>query len=186
MNCEEIKNKLSSFSEGEIFGIEAEEIISHLEKCKDCLNEKEQLEKLWNLLDDATAIEPSSCFRRELWQRIDKLADKRKTLLPLFGLDFRKVFGLATVGFVVAFIIFLNIITTTHLIAPQSTNGYAAKAKLPEEEKEVIANIGVLENMELLQDLDLIENMGYVIPVDNGVNNKRVINNDSENDEDDE
>lgn len=97
MKCEEIKNLLPAYQDGELSPGKAEETRVHLTGCASCQKEEQLLSTTWDLLGSLEPIEPSPDFRARLWEKI-RAEEERK---PRWQLAPRYVyaFGFVAVWF---------------------------------------------------------------------------------------
>lgn len=67
MNCNEVKNLLSAYFDGELNGELHEQVRQHVEGCADCRKELDGFDRLSQFASSSTISPPSS----ELWRRIE-------------------------------------------------------------------------------------------------------------------
>jgi anti-sigma factor RsiW len=70
MNCERISNALIPYMDGRADATERREVEAHLAGCDACRVRVEEYRKLWNVLDEVPATEPSFGFDARLHTRI--------------------------------------------------------------------------------------------------------------------
>jgi len=70
MKCEEIRRKLSAFSDNELNQEESELVREHLKECTGCAEELQAMSSVWGFVETAEGIEPSPYFWTKLSARI--------------------------------------------------------------------------------------------------------------------
>ncbi len=140
MNCERISNALVPYMDGRANATERREVETHLAGCDACRARVEEYRKLWNVLDEVPATEPSFGFDARLRARI--AAEPR-----------RNWFGWLVPSPRLAF--------TTALLVALSV----WMAKLPAERQDTITaekqflmikDLGVLENYDVVTNFDAL------------------------------
>jgi len=87
MKCRRVQRKLSAYQDGELAPLEQEELGRHLQICRACREEYEQLERVWQTLGGLEQISPGPWFYPQL---VRKLKEPRKHgLLPALQHVFR-------------------------------------------------------------------------------------------------
>lgn len=71
MNCDEVKNLMSAYFDGELSDEVREQVQQHVEGCADCRKELDGFSRLSQLASSATVSPPSA----ELWKRIESGLD---------------------------------------------------------------------------------------------------------------
>jgi hypothetical protein len=90
MKCEDLKNIIPEYLEGDLDQFDMDEISSHLFSCTNCRKEVELYEKTWMSLDNWEEISPSSGFQAAVMQEIRKEhKQNRKSLIDIIMSMFR-------------------------------------------------------------------------------------------------
>jgi anti-sigma factor RsiW len=85
MKCHAIEKRLSAYQDGELSAFENEAIGMHLAECASCRRQYEQLQQLWQALDDLQAIPALPGFYRQVNRRIQQLTDNGAVGAPRWG-----------------------------------------------------------------------------------------------------
>ena len=72
MKCEEIKNNMTAFLEGELSGEDEKLFRAHIDSCSQCREEIELHRETWNILGEWKDIEPSPSFTADFWEAVEK------------------------------------------------------------------------------------------------------------------
>ncbi len=70
MSCEGMTNRIVTYLDGRAAAAERRELKAHLALCADCRSRVEEFRRLWVVLDELPAIEPSPAFDARLCERI--------------------------------------------------------------------------------------------------------------------
>ncbi|MCL6482047.1 MAG: zf-HC2 domain-containing protein [Firmicutes bacterium] len=70
MSCEGMANRIVKYLDGRASAAERHELEAHLALCADCRTRVEEFRRLWVVLDEVPAIEPSPAFDARLRERI--------------------------------------------------------------------------------------------------------------------
>ena len=81
MDCKEVGKRLPAFLEGDVSGLEAEELRKHFDSCDPCRKVCRDLEKSGYLLRNLTEVEPPPWFTQKIMARIEEEAEKKKSWL---------------------------------------------------------------------------------------------------------
>jgi anti-sigma factor RsiW len=166
MNCSQVKNQLRPFLAGDLAGVAARGVRSHLAECRDCASSIAAIDRveLLPLLDDT--IEPSSDLAARFRARLEARRDEKARQAPAAG-------GLAAVwhavrawsvprqlaaagalaGFL-AFGIYLGIHREARKLVEPQTAEITIAQNLP-----LLRDMKVIENLDLLEDFDAIQNL---------------------------
>ncbi len=71
MDCNDVKNIMAEYVQGDLSTAGADSIRRHIESCPACSREHEAFVKSWELLDDWKDVEPSSDFNARFWSLAD-------------------------------------------------------------------------------------------------------------------
>jgi anti-sigma factor RsiW len=137
-----METQLIGWLDGKASESERREVELHLVACSACRERAEEFRRVWNVLDEAPAIEPSLGFDARVRQRV--AAEPRPT--PFAWLP-QPRFALATAA-LVALAIWLSAVPP----APQV-------AQTPDEEFQMIQNLPVLEDYEVLANFEPLDEL---------------------------
>jgi anti-sigma factor RsiW len=142
MKCEDVSNELIAYLDRRANSAERSEVEVHLSSCAACRTRAEEFRRLWNVLDEVPAIEPSVAFDARLRQRV--AAEPRRPwptwLVPQPRLAFS-----------VALLVALSVWLAKLPPAPPVEN---EKAKF-----EMIQDLSVLENYDVLSKFDALSEL---------------------------
>jgi anti-sigma factor RsiW len=157
MNCQETKDLLKPFLDGELDGNSMAQIRRHLATCRECASvlKPEDLMEILPVLDDS--IEPSEDFTDRFYTALEKGRSRKmsrersqasvvkRSWLPRWS------WGLAAAAALTVFV---------------SAGLYLRQSPLPDPEVtevlydfDVAENLPILKDMALISDLDLFEDM---------------------------
>ena len=139
MNCERMETQLIAWLDGKASESERREVELHLVACAACRERAEEFRRVWNVLDEAPAIEPSLGFDARVRQHV--AAEPRPR--PFAWLP-QPRFAFATAA-LVALAVWLSAV-------PPGANPEVAQA--PDEEFQMIQNLPVLEDYEVLANFE--------------------------------
>lgn len=144
MNCEQMSKSLVSYLDGKANARERDEVEAHLKMCTECRERAEEFRRLWNVMDEVPAVEPSFGFDARLRQRI--AAEPRPKMWAWL---------LPSPRFAAAVALLLGLSVFVSLKQPaQSPNTMNS-----EEQFQVIKNLGVLENYDVLSNFDALSDL---------------------------
>ena len=87
MKCRIVQKKLSAYQDRELEPWEQEQVKSHLLSCRDCREQYEKLERVWQTLGGFEEIRPDPWFYRQLLRKIEE--PRQQGLLPTVVRFFR-------------------------------------------------------------------------------------------------
>lgn len=79
LTCEEVKNLLSAYYDGELGVAAQQQVAEHLASCESCREELKQLKSLSSAFDTLAFPEADKAFRSSLHERLEAEARKNKT-----------------------------------------------------------------------------------------------------------
>ena len=82
MNCQQVRNHLSDYSEGLLPPQQIEAIREHLTSCERCRSECQTFQTMLSALQTLPSVVPSSHFNVTLRQRLDQIAQRRTVHRP--------------------------------------------------------------------------------------------------------
>lgn len=152
MNCENIAGELIAYLDGRASEKERGTVEAHLKSCPACRERAEEFRRLWNVLEEAPAIEPSPGFDARLSQRMAAAPRVRRWgwLVPAPRLSFALALLLAASVWI-------------SLRPPAGVNSQGAPAN-SEEEFQMIKDLGVLENYDVLKNFDALSELPAARP----------------------
>jgi len=71
MSCRQIQKMLTAYQDGELGATERSRIASHLQNCMPCSKYYEELERVWQSLEEIREIQTSSGFYHRLYEKIN-------------------------------------------------------------------------------------------------------------------
>jgi len=74
MTCDEVKDRLSAYLDGELDAATRAMIVAHLAACPSCRDELDALRSLWSTLDTWEAPKASPGFNERFWSRASQHA----------------------------------------------------------------------------------------------------------------
>lgn len=148
MKCEEVSNELMAYVDGRASGGARREIEEHLTGCAACRTRVEEFRKVWSVLDEAPAIEPSFGFDARLRQRI--AAEPRRSRFFSFVPQPRLALSMALLAAMLVLVVKLPM--RNPVMQPQS-------AALQQEDFNAIKNLNVLENYDVVTKLGALSDL---------------------------
>lgn len=147
MSCEKISKNLVSYLDGRASERERGEVEAHLKACAECRERVAEFRRLWEVMAEVPAAEPSFGFDARLRQRI--AAEPRPKawawLVPSPRLA-------ASVALLVGLAVFVSL-RRNQPVTP------ANSAVNSEEQFQMINNLGVLENYDVLSNFDALSDL---------------------------
>lgn len=147
MSCKQFENHLLSYLDGRASAVERREVEAHLADCAACRTRVEEYRRLWNMLDEVPAIEPSLGFDARLRQRI--AAEPRPPLWSWFVPPPR-------LAIAVALLAVLSVWVSSRppvAVEPQTTAAQTDQDFRMIKDLRVLEDYDVLSNFEPLSDL---------------------------------
>lgn len=150
MSCEQIRNELAAYSEGFLKPPEAAKVAQHLSICEACRAEADRLTGVWELLADDEPVEVPPDLARRTLERARDEGRSGLSRVPRFPTWYRWA-ALALASAAAVLIIFGDFdLHRTSREAPQL-------ASLSDEERQVVANLDLLEEYDIIKYFDLLE-----------------------------
>lgn len=145
MTCERMGAQLMAYLDDHTDSEERREVERHLETCGECRSRAAEFRRVWNLLDEVPATDPSPYFDARLRQR---LADEPHPSAWLAWLPQPRL-ALATAAlFLMGF--WLSV------LPPEPEQPPITVQAQSEEDFRMIKDLHVLENYEVLADFDAL------------------------------
>lgn len=143
MNCERISNALIPYMDGRADAAKRREVEAHLAGCDACRARVEEYRKLWNVLDEVSATEPSFGFDARLRARI--AAEPRRNW-------FAWLVPSPRLAFATAFLVALSVWMANLPAERQET-------MTSEKQFQMIRDLSVLENYEVLSNFEALSEL---------------------------
>jgi anti-sigma factor RsiW len=148
MKCEEVSIELMAYIDGRASAGTTRGIEEHLATCTACQTRAEEFRKVWAILDEAPAIEPSFGFDARLRQRI--AAEPQRPRFFSFVPQPRLALSMALLAALTVLIVKLPL--GNPVIQPVS-------ATVQQEDFNAIKNLGVLENYDVVTKLGVLSDL---------------------------
>ncbi|HKF53022.1 MAG TPA: zf-HC2 domain-containing protein [Candidatus Acidoferrales bacterium] len=147
MSCEKVSNSLVSYLDGRASAEERLVVEAHLQSCAACRERAEEFRRLWDVMAEAPAVEPSFGFDARLRQRIAAEARPRmwSWLVPSPRL-----------AAAVVVLVGLSVFVSVKPNRPITTGNPTANS---EEQFRMIKDLGVLENYDVLSNFDALSDL---------------------------
>jgi anti-sigma factor RsiW len=145
MKCEDVSNELIAYLDRRANSAERRDVEEHIAVCAGCRTRAEEFRKLWSILDEVPAIEPSFAFDARLRQRV--AAEPRRNWLAWLVPQPRLAFSMAM-------LIALSVWMAK--LPPPVPMDTEASTK---QQFEMIKDLGVLENYDVLTKLDALSEL---------------------------
>lgn len=155
MNCEKASNSLVGYLDGRATAAERSMVEVHLKECATCRERAEEFRRLWDVMAEVPAVEPSFAFDARVRQRIAAVGRPRlwAWLMPSPRL-----------AAAVVTLVGLSIFVSVQPNKPISVSNSAANS---EEQFRMIKDLGVLENYDVLSNFDALSDLPGVQPAAN-------------------
>jgi predicted anti-sigma-YlaC factor YlaD len=145
MSCETISSALIAYLDGRASAKEHGDVEAHLKLCAECRERTEEFRRLWNVMEEVPAIEPSLGFDTRMCQRL--AAEPKRTawswLIPSPRLSLA--------------VAMLALLTVWIGARPQAN--YPGGTPGSEEQFRMINDLGVLENYDVLKNFDPLSDL---------------------------
>lgn len=147
MSCEKISNALITYLDGRANAEERFVVEAHLKLCAACRERAEEFRRLWQVMAEVPAVEPSPAFDARLRQRIASA--------PKPGF-WGWVMPAPRFALAVALLVALSVWVGGR--QPNSANPQNS-ATNSEEQFRMIKDLGVLENYDVLSNFDALSDL---------------------------
>ena len=147
MSCEKISNALFAYLDGRASTQERGLVEAHLKLCAACQERAEEFRRLWQVMAEVPAVEPSLAFDARLRQRIAAAPRSKFWAWMMPAPRF---------AFSVALLVALSVWVGGR--QPRSLNPQNATAN-SEEQFRMIKDLGVLENYDVLSNFDALSDL---------------------------
>ena len=160
MNCQEAKDLIKPFLDGDLDRNAMQQVRRHLAACRECASglDPQDLMEILPVLDDS--IEPSEDFTDRFYAALETGASRQSSPERLHAADSKRS-GLPRWSWSLAAAAVLTVVVSTSLFFRQS------QYSIPDVEDvlydfEMTENLHLLRDMELLSNLELIENLDTI------------------------
>jgi anti-sigma factor RsiW len=159
MNCEQISNQLIAYLDGRANAAERRNVEAHLAGCAACRLRAEEFRRLWDVLDETPALEPSLGFDARLRQRI--AAEPRPRL---WGSPAKAgwpaladwLMPSPRLVFAVTLLALMSVWVSSR---PPAKSDQLAVAPQSEQEFQMIKDLRVLEDLDVVSSLDALSEL---------------------------
>lgn len=145
MNCERMETLLIAYLDGKARENERRDVELHLAACAACRTRAEEFRRVWGVLEELPAVEPSLGFDARLRQRI--AAEPRPRL-------FGWLIPQPRLAFAVSLLLALAVWTSS--VAPPPPDLAQVQS---EEDFKAIENLQVLEDYDVLKDFEVLSEL---------------------------
>lgn len=147
MSCEKISNVLIAYLDGRASSDERFVVEAHLKLCPACQERADEFRRLWQVMAEVPAVDPSLAFDARLRQRIAAAPRPKFWAWMLPAPRF---------AFSVALLVALSVWVGAR--QPRSVNPQNPTAN-SEEQFRMIKDLGVLENYDVLSNFDALSDL---------------------------
>jgi anti-sigma factor RsiW len=147
MKCEKASQELIAYLDGRMDAVERRETEEHLEGCAACRQRAEEFRRIWSVMDEVPAIEPSFGFDARVRQRV--AAEPRGGWFTWFAPQARLAFS-------AVLLIALTVWVAKRSPSNPGTSGAAAST---EQDFNAIKDLGVLENYDVVTKMDALSEL---------------------------
>ena len=163
MNCNDLKNMISAYMDGELKGPEHHLIKKHLATCRSCRKEVENQEKIWQLLGEYEGIDPSPDYAERFWNRVENRSSWREKIRSIFGPGDMRPRWVPAVGLACVLIVVSTIAIRLQFPPPELNNVIAS---LSEIDLDMVASVDILEDYEIIQEIDFFSDLEFIERLD--------------------
>jgi hypothetical protein len=163
MNCEWVRDNISTYIDGELTGSRKEMIDSHLSACPECKAEFDRLLTAWDALKLWEDKQPPLYLKEAILKGIKRERSSKllRILLPVAAL-------LIITFSIVLFYDEINHYDKKTLIS-EKTKGeiliQTTKGNLDED--EIIANLQIIEEKDFFDSIEMLKNIDYLPVIEN-------------------
>lgn len=148
MKCEDVSRGLIAYLDGRADAAQRSSVEEHLAGCAACRTRAEEFRKVWAVLDEVPAVEPSFSFDARVRQRI--AAEPRPHWYSWFLPAPRIAFATALL---IALAVWVGRIELTNPGTPPTV------ATIQQEDFNAIKDLGVLENYDVVTKMDALSEL---------------------------
>ncbi|MGD1212206.1 MAG: zf-HC2 domain-containing protein [Candidatus Acidiferrales bacterium] len=148
MKCEDVSKELIAYLDDRASSAERRKVEEHLGGCAACQTRVDEFRKIWTVMDEVPAIEPSFGFDARVRQRV--AAEPRRRWFSGFVPAPRLVFAAALL---IALSVWVAKLPLSNPGAPPTV------ATIQQEDFNAIKNLGVLENYDVVTKMDALSEL---------------------------
>lgn len=153
MNCEKVSSSLIGYLDGRANAEERSMVEAHLQSCAACRERAEEFRRLWDVMAEVPAVEPSFGFDTRLRQRI---ATEGRPRLWAWLVPSPRLAAAVVV------LVGLSVFVSVKPNGPVTVGNSQANS---EEQFRMIKDLGVLENYDVLSNFDALSDLPSAQPV---------------------
>ncbi|HXQ27126.1 MAG TPA: zf-HC2 domain-containing protein [Candidatus Acidoferrales bacterium] len=151
MKCEEVEKGLIAYLDRRASSSERRDVEEHLASCAACQTRAEEFRKVWSVLDEMPAVEPTFGFDARVRQRV--AAEPRRGWFDWFVPQVRLALS-------AALLIALTVWIAKRPPSHPGTTGTTATTSAPQQQDfNAIENLGVLENFDVVTKMDALSDL---------------------------
>ena len=159
MNCQETKPLIAIYLDDALDADERQRVAEHLKSCADCRAEAREIEKTWELLGAADAIEPDPNYRIRFWRTVDARRPWHTRALQYVQTAFVNSRWLPATAAATIVLLISVIGLYQYLEKPQMP---AVLTALNEIELEMFSNLELVEDYEIIQEFDFLTDLEII------------------------
>jgi predicted anti-sigma-YlaC factor YlaD len=159
MECQDIKDLLLSYMEGDLNTAQNQAVCQHLKHCLFCRQELLIYEKSWSLLDKWTDLDPEPGYVSRFWNRLEEQKPWYVQCKEWFKgavMDQHWI----PVGVTVCIVLMVGILTYRSTFSANSTPSLLANLSV--EDMELLLDYDLVEDYEIVQDLGFLEDWDVI------------------------
>jgi anti-sigma factor RsiW len=153
MKCEDVSKQLIAYLDGRTDSTEREVVEAHLAGCSACRTRAQEFRKVWAVLDEVPAIEPSFGFDARVRQRV--AAEPQRRWYGWLAPTPRIAFAAALL---IALAVWIGQMPLSNPGAPPTV------AAIQQEDFNAIKDLGVLENYDVVTKMDALSELAPAAP----------------------
>ena len=159
MNCNEIKQLLDRFVNGELDASDRTRFESHLKICSDCRFEVHAQKKAWQMLAELSEIEPAPDYLERFRRRVAAEAPWYQKLIGSVQSLFRRRWALPAFSTALATLLLVAIISSGYFSKP-GPDGIIVVGN--DIDMELLAHMELVEDYEIINELDLLSDLDVI------------------------
>jgi anti-sigma factor RsiW len=172
MNCEETQRFLASFLNGKLSGAEAHAVRSHLASCANCASRLSRLDRIEIFPAIDEEVEPASDLSARFHSRLERHRQQQaeEARSGYRWLSRYLAWGWPRQAAAAASLVLLlavGIYFGSHRTGPADQGATISEIGIAEN-LPLLQDMGVIENLDLLEDFDVIHNLPIGSPVSTG------------------
>ncbi len=172
MNCEETQSFLALFLDGKLSGAEAHTVRSHLASCASCASRLSRLDRIEILPAIDEEVEPASDLSARFRSRLERHRQQRaaearsgnRWLSRYLAWGWQRQLAAAAS---LVLLLTVGIYLGSHRTGPANQDAAISEIGIAEN-LPLLQDMRVIENLDLLEDFDVIHNLPIGSPVSTG------------------